>query len=56
MATPLSMARVNGRFKVSIDGPRGKIVYDFAVQYEVCLKTSSFKSVKIETSQPFFIR
>ena len=31
----------------AIDWPRSKIVHDFVVQYEVCLKTSTFNSVNI---------
>ena len=32
------MARVNRHVKVTIDGPRSKIVHDFIVQCKVCLK------------------
>jgi len=50
------MPRVDGRLKVTIDGTWSKIVHDLVVQCEVCLKTSTFKSVKIKASQLLFIR
>jgi len=45
------MAGVNTHVKVTIDGPRNEVVHDLAVQYEVCLKMSTFNGVKIETTQ-----
>jgi len=38
------MARVDGCVKVMIDGPWSKIVHDFVVQCEVCLKTLTLPS------------
>ena len=38
---------MNWHVKVTIDGPRSEVVHDFVVQYEVCLKTPTFKGVKL---------
>jgi len=45
------MAGVKRHVKVTLDGPRSEVVHDFVVQYEVCLKTPTFKSIELETSQ-----
>ena len=50
------MAGVNRHVKVTIQEPRSEVVHDFVVQYEVGLKTPTFKGVKLETSQPLVVR
>jgi len=50
------MAGVKRHVKVTLDGPRSEVVHDLVVQYEVFLKTPTFRSVRLETSQPLAIR